>query len=123
MRKINALVKAPVLIVSWLLVGFGPLNTSVWSGEGLMARSTPKDFISKPGETEDQETRVIYGTIEGLTDSHIKIDSGEVGTITPRYLEVEKLSGKEDDLKIGDRVKIVIGSQNLVEDYSKAVKQ
>ena len=123
MRKITTPIRTFTLILGWLLVGYGSQITLVWSAESHNGMENPKNSDSKQGRMVAAETRVIYGTVEGLTDTHIKVDSGEVGEITPRYLEVEKLAGKEDDLKVGDRLKIVIGTQNLVQDYSKAKKQ
>ena len=122
MKKHLAPITTFTMILGWLLMGYGPLITSVWSGESQTALENPKHAVSKTTGTGTvpQETRIIYGTVEGITDTHIKVDSGEVGEITPRYLEVEKLAGKEDDLEVGDRLKIVIGSQNLIQDYSKA---
>ncbi|MCA9469323.1 MAG: hypothetical protein KC643_28315, partial [Nitrospira sp.] len=70
-------------------------------------------------EAKPSTHRIIFGTIEGITDTHIKVQSGEVGEMTPRYLEIEKLTGKEETLKVGDRLKIVVGSQNIVQDYFK----
>jgi len=123
MKKITVTMKTITMIFGWLLVGYGPLVTSVWSGEGHVAMKNSHDAVSKSTGIVAPETRIIYGTVEGLTDTHIKVDSGEAGEMTPRYLEIEKLSGKEDDLEVGDRLKIMIGSQNLVQDYSKAEKQ
>jgi len=123
MRKITAPITTLTLILGWLLLGYGPLITSVRSAADHIGMESPKDSASKQGGMVAPETRVIYGTVEGLTDTHIKVDSGEVGEITPRYLEVEKFAGKEDDLKVGDRLKIVVGSQNLIQHYSKVEKQ
>jgi hypothetical protein len=119
MKKLTTPITTLTMIFGCLFVGYGSLITSVWSGESQTALENPKDAVSKTTGTEPKETRIIYGTVEGITDTHIKVDSGEVGEITPRYLEVEKLAGKEDDIEVGDRLKIVIGSQNMIQDYSK----
>lgn len=123
MKRHFALKTRLLMIVGLLLVGYGPFITPVWSEGSHKAMGNSPDAVSQSAGTMAPGSRVIYGTIEGLTDTHIKVDSGEVGEFTPRYLEVEKLAGKEDDLKVGDRLKIVLGSQNLVQDYSKAEKQ
>ena len=119
MRNITAPMKTLTMILGLILLGNGTLVTLVWSGEGRMPMEHTKDALSETTETGAPGTRIIYGTVEGLTDTHIKVDSGETGEMAPRYLELEKIGGKADDLKEGDRLKMVIGSQNLVQDYSK----
>jgi hypothetical protein len=123
MKRHFALKTTLMMIVGWLLVGYGPFITSVWSEGSHKAMGHSPGVVAKSSGTMDPGSRVIYGTVEGLTETHIKVDSGEVGEFAPRYLEVEKRAGKEDDLEVGDRLKIVLGSQNLVQDYSKAEKQ
>ncbi len=61
--------------------------------------------------------RIIYGTVEGMNEATIKVNAGEVGEMTPRYLELEKLEGKADLVKKGDRLKIIVNNKNAVVDY------
>lgn len=123
MRKIPEPIKTLTMMLGFLLVGYGTVVTSVWSGERNMPLEHAREAFSKTNETAAPATRIIYGTVEGLTDTHIKVESGEVGEITPRYLEVEKFEGNADDLKVGDRLKMVVGNQNLVQDFSKVEEQ
>ena len=66
--------------------------------------------------------RIIYGTIEGINENTIKVNAGEAGEMSPRYLELEKLEDKADSLKQGDRLKITVNNKNKVVDYQLANK-
>ncbi len=61
--------------------------------------------------------RIIYGTVEGVNEATLKVNAGEVGQMTPRYLELEKLEGKADLVKEGDRIEITVNNKNAVVDY------
>ncbi len=67
--------------------------------------------------------RIIYGTIEGINENTIKVNAGEAGEMSPRYLELDKLGNKAaDSLKQGDRLKITVNNKNKVVDYQLANK-
>ena len=119
MRKITMSLTILAMGLSWVLVGPTPLILSVLAEEGSMTTKNVQEPTSKTRDIKAPVTRIIYGTVEGLTETHIKVDLGEAGEMTPRYLEIEKFDGKGDDLQLGDRLQIVVGAQNLVQDYSK----
>jgi len=58
--------------------------------------------------------RFIFGTVEGVNENTIKVNAGEAGEMSPRYLELEN---KMDDVKEGDRLKITVDAKNKVLDY------
>lgn len=103
-----------------VLLGYTALVTSVIGGEDQLAVHGVQDSGTSTMDLTAPGTRVIYGKVEGLTETHIKVDSGAAGEMTPRYLEIEKIPGIEDDLQLGDRLQIVVGAQNIVQGYSKA---
>lgn len=119
MKNLSSTPKMFTILLSWLFVGYLFSVPSVKGGEeGHGGTGTTQEGIST-SDTKTSAKRVIFGTVEGLTDTHIKVEAGEVGEMAPRYLEIEKRTGKGNDIKMGDRLKIVVGSQNLVQDYSK----
>lgn len=64
--------------------------------------------------------RIIYGIVEEVKENSIKVDAGEAGGLTPRYLELEKLDNQASEVKQGDRLKIIVNNQNRVVDYQLA---
>ncbi len=76
-----------------------------------------RKHILHPSPTGD---RIIYGTVEGVNEATIKVDAGEVGEMTPRYLELEKLGEKAASIKQGDRLEITVNNKNVVVDYQIA---
>lgn len=80
------------------------------------------------GETGDRQKhytllpshRIITGTVEGIAADQAKVDSGETGEISPRYLSLERAKEKGFTLKQGDKVTIVVNDKNHVVDYHLA---
>lgn len=109
-------------IVCFGLVGF---TSPCMAGEGHNQKMTKE---SQGQQSSDNRLhtghRIIYGTVEGVFENTIKVNAGETGEITPRFLELEKLGNKADGIKPGDRVKITVNSSdNKVVDYELANKK
>ncbi len=61
--------------------------------------------------------RVIEGVVESVKGDQAKVDSGDTGKITPRYLSLERAKEKGFTLKQGDKVTIMVNDKNHVVDY------
>jgi hypothetical protein len=77
------------------------------------------------GEQQNQFTllpghRVINGVVENVAGDQAKVDSGETGEISPRYLALDRAKEKGFTLKQGDKVTIVVNDKNHVVDYHLA---
>lgn len=64
--------------------------------------------------------RVINGVVESVKSDQAKVNSGDTGEISPRYLSLERAKEKGFTLKQGDKVTIVVNDKNLVVDYHLA---
>ncbi len=64
--------------------------------------------------------RIITGSVESIAADQAKVDSGETGEISPRYLSLERAKEKGFTLKQGDKVTIVVNDKNHVVDYHLA---
>jgi len=74
----------------------------------------------KHGEKElPKGHRYIEGTVEDVNENTIRVDAGEVGDITPRYLNLDNIKGNNDDIKKGDTLQIEVNAQNKVVKYKK----
>lgn len=62
--------------------------------------------------------RHIQGTVEDVNDNTIKVDAGEAGELSPRYLNLENTKGNEDLMK-GDLLQLEVNAQNKVVKYKK----
>ena len=108
-------------IVCFGLVGF---TSTGMAGEGHDQKMTKESHGQQSDSSLPAGHRIIYGTVEGVFENTIKVNSGETGEITPRFLELEKLGNKADGIKPGDRVKITVNSSdNKVVDYELANKK
>ncbi|MBA3611853.1 MAG: hypothetical protein H0W49_02845 [Nitrospirales bacterium] len=93
---------------------------------GRTAGSKPQSSMNQ-GEKADQRKqltllpghRVINGVVEGIAADQAKVNSGDTGEISPRYLSLERAKEKGFTLKQGDKVAIVVDAKNLVVDYHK----
>ncbi|WP_447968164.1 hypothetical protein [Nitrospira sp. M1] len=89
---------------------------------GMSGEGNPQE-ISKGSDAQHKtnslasEQRIIYGTVEGVDENTIKVDAGEAGEMSPRYLELEKLGNMADEIKEGDRLEITVNNENKVLDY------
>ncbi|MGQ0811379.1 MAG: hypothetical protein ACT4OO_09165 [Nitrospiraceae bacterium] len=81
---------------------------------------------STPTATNQQQTegqflvgnRVVFGTVEAVAGNQVKVNVGEM---QPRFLPLEQAKEKGiASIKPGDRLVIVLSSQNLVVDYHLA---
>lgn len=65
--------------------------------------------------------RYIEGTVEEVNENTIRVDAGEAGEMSPRYLNLDNVKGNEEAIKVGDRLKIEVNAQNKVVKYKKAM--
>ncbi|WP_447962954.1 hypothetical protein [Nitrospira sp. Ecomares 2.1] len=61
--------------------------------------------------------RMITGVVEGVAADQAKVNSGDSGEISPRYLSLERAKEKGFTLKQGDKLNIVVNARNHVVDY------
>ncbi|GJL69808.1 MAG: hypothetical protein NPIRA06_24430 [Nitrospirales bacterium] len=76
----------------------------------------------KDGDQHQQFTllpghRVINGVVESVRADQAKVNSGDTGEISPRYLSLERAKEKGFTLKQGDKVTIMVNDKNHVVDY------
>ncbi|MFZ1745957.1 MAG: hypothetical protein WAU17_08560 [Nitrospirales bacterium] len=67
----------------------------------------------KEGHQLDKGHRYIEGVVEEVNENTIRVDAGEAGEMSPRYLNLSNSKGKED-LEVGDMVQIEVNAQNKV---------
>ena len=100
-----------------------------FTSAGIGGESHKQDMTKESDGQHEKDNlqsdqRIVYGTVEGVSENTIKVNYGEVGEMSPRYLELEKLEGKVDSVKQGDRVKITVNnSDNKVINYELANKK
>ncbi|WP_447962967.1 hypothetical protein [Nitrospira sp. Ecomares 2.1] len=61
----------------------------------------------------DEGHRIIQGVVEEVNENTVRVDAGEAGEMSPRYLNLNNSEGKEN-FEVGDRVKIEVNAQNKV---------
>ncbi|MDR4493539.1 MAG: hypothetical protein R3B74_03795 [Nitrospirales bacterium] len=66
----------------------------------------------------DPGHRYIQGTVEGVSDDTIKVNAGEVGDMSPRYLDIEKTPAGEP-VNVGDTLRVEVNLENKVVSYQK----
>ncbi len=62
--------------------------------------------------------RHIEGVVEEVQENTIRVDAGEAGEITPRYLNLDTNSNEAEFSK-GDRLQIEVNAQNKVVKFNK----
>ncbi len=116
--------KTTILLGSFLYLFVG--ITAASGGEKASTDpSKPQSTMEqgkKDGDQHQQFTllpghRVITGVVEGVAADQAKVNSGDTGEITPRYLSLERAKEKGFTLKQGDKVTIVVNAKNHVVDY------
>jgi hypothetical protein len=78
----------------------------------------PKDDLSvstkiKEDHQLDKGHRYIEGVVEEVNENTIRVDAGEAGEMSPRYLNLSNSKGKEN-IEVGDMVQIEVNAQNKV---------
>ena len=69
----------------------------------------------------DEGHRIIQGVVEEVNENTLRVDAGEAGELTPRYLNLSS-SEKKGDYEVGDTVQIEINAQNKVVGYQQLPK-
>ena len=69
----------------------------------------------------DEGHRIIQGVVEEVNENTLRVDAGEAGELTPRYLNLSG-SEKKEDFKVGDTVQIEVNAQNKVVHYQQLHK-
>jgi hypothetical protein len=102
------------------------LTLGVWSTEAYpdteTLQSQDGQAASKGNEQQHGYTllpthRVITGVVESVAAEQAKVNHGEAGNMSPRYLSLERAKEKGFTLKAGDHVEIVVNEKNHVVDY------
>ncbi len=105
-----------IVFASVVLMCFGMLTAKSFADESHQQNMKESSKHTTAANLPPNH-RIIYGTVEGVNEVTIKVNAGEVGEMTPRYLELEKLEGKADLVKKGDRLEITLNNTNAVVDY------
>ncbi|WNM62607.1 hypothetical protein [Candidatus Nitrospira neomarina] len=105
-----------------LFVGITAASGGEKSSTDTSAPQSTTQQEKKDGDQHHQFTllpghRVITGVVEGVAADQAKVNSGDTGEITPRYLSLERAKEKGFTLKQGDKVTIVVNAKNHVVDY------
>ena len=109
-----------------LLNNISIVTTALFISVGLFASPCFAEDKRQQIETTSKSTsaqtlpdnhRIIFGIVEGVNENTIKVNAGDAGEISPRYLELEKLGNQSDEVKPGDRLKITVNNKNKVVSY------
>ena len=95
----------------------GPSLASDLSGVGSEKNTHQSEQPSSQNQL-DPGHRYIHGTVEGINQNTIKVNAGEVGEMSPRYFDIEKVRGDED-VQVGDALRVEVNLQNKVVGYRK----
>ena len=91
-------------------------------GSDLTGHASKKDGSAasqiKKDHQLDKGHRYIEGVIEEVNENTIRVDAGEAGELSPRYLNLSNSTGKED-LEVGALLRIEVDAQNEVVKYQK----
>lgn len=121
MKSVGIFINA--LAITYFVISLFSLSiASNGSGEGP---SSSADAESKKLEDDQHSNnhtlipnhRIITGRVEGITEDHAKVNSGDTGEISPRYLSLERAKEKGFTLKDNDEVQIIVNAKNHVVDY------
>lgn len=119
--------KTTVLLGSciYLLVGITAASGAEKSPPDTSKHQSTMKQGKKDGDQHHQFTllpghRIINGVVESVKADQAKVNSGDTGEISPRYLSLERAKEKGFTLKQGDKVVIVVNAKNLVADYHLA---
>ena len=104
------------IFVSVVLFWFSGISLSAPT-EKMMPGSRQEENKGAAKMNLPQNHRTIYGTVEGVNESTIKVNAGETGGLIPRYLDLDKLGPHSDSIKKGDRLEITLNNNNAVVDY------
>lgn len=115
-HKRQWLVNLKIFMTFALLMG---VPGFAWSSD--LAGHLPADDRSATSQIQkdhqlDKGHRIIKGVVEEVNDNTIRVDAGEAGELTPRYLNLSNSQEKED-FKIGDMVQIEVNAQNKVVNF------
>ncbi|WNM56612.1 hypothetical protein [Candidatus Nitrospira allomarina] len=116
--------KTTVLLGScvYLLAGMTVASGGEKDSTETSQHQSTMEQVEQDGEQHHQFTllpghRVITGVVEGVAADQAKVNSGDSGEISPRYLSIERAKEKGFTLKEGDKVTIVVNAKNHVVDY------
>ncbi len=62
--------------------------------------------------------RTVQGIVEEVNENAIRVNAGDAGDITPRYLNLQNNLGN-GEIKLGDTLQIEVNAQNEVVRYQK----
>lgn len=91
-------------------------------GSDLKGHASQKDGSATSQIKEDHQLdkghRHIEGVVEEVNENTIRVDAGEAGEMSPRYLNLSNSKGKEV-FEVGDMLQIEVNAQNKVVKYRK----
>lgn len=111
------LVTVLILVISGLMFVPNGAGASDLSG-GVSKNKSSENTQSQSGDDLATGHRYVQGTVEGMNENTIKVNAGEVGDMTPRYLEVENTKGTES-VAVGDTLQLEVNGQNQVVGFKK----
>lgn len=109
----------------YLLVGITAASGGEKASPETSKHQSTMSQEKKDGDQHHQFTllpghRVIKGVVESVKADQAKVNSGDTGDISPRYLSLERAKEKGFTLKQGDKVTIMVNDKNHVVDYHLA---
>ena len=108
--------KSIIMISAVCFCLFG-LTSACAGGQGHTQKQVKESHGQHASDNLPPGQRIVHGTVEGVNENTIKVNYGEAGEMSPRYLELDKLGSKADVVKQGDRLKITVNNKNKIVDY------
>lgn len=112
-QDIQWFLNIPIMMVFLVLLMIPGLSF----GSDLTGHAPQNDGSATSQIQEDHQLdkghRYVEGVVEEVNENTIRVNAGEAGGISPRYLNLSNSQGKES-LEIGDKVQIEVNAQNKV---------
>jgi hypothetical protein len=121
--KTNLIFGCCLSLCVWIAPAVAGENHSGGSSHKSDTPATDKQTDKKQHYTLLPSHRVIHGVVESVKADQAKVNSGDTGEISPRYLSLERAKEKGFTLKQGDKVIIMVNDKNHVVDYHLASEE
>lgn len=110
----HALFVGIILMIPNFSLANDPVGTQAIQGS---ADNVPGHDVQTP-----KGHRIIIGTVEEVNANTVRVNAGEAGEMSPRYLNLNKVKG-DVDMRPGDIIQIELNAQNKVLKYQKVNEQ
>lgn len=111
---VSSLLLSGLLVIPNFLMASDLSDAKPQSGVSMIAKKHEETQLPKGH-------RYVEGTVEEVNENTIRVDAGDAGEMSPRYLNLDNVKGNEEAIKVGDRLKIEVNAQNKVVKYKKVM--